>query len=140
MITSRRRLQRLASALRRYAYPVLLPDRHLLVEPLEERRLLALVTWTGDGEDFDWGNAANWDLQRVPAADDDVVVDVPGEPIIFGAPRLIAITEPEQPGSSEFRRRQSCASAAPICRILCHRFSTTASPSTAGRSKLSVRR
>jgi hypothetical protein len=39
----------------------------------------ATVTWDGDAGDFIWHNPANWSGDAVPRADDDAVIDVPGE-------------------------------------------------------------
>jgi YD repeat-containing protein len=47
-------------------------------EPLEDRRLLALVTWDGGGGDDRWENAANWTGDVVPGAMDDAQIDVAG--------------------------------------------------------------
>ena len=47
--------------------------RRLLLGPerLEDRRVLATITWT-NAAGGDWNLAANWDLNRLPAAIDDV--------------------------------------------------------------------
>jgi hypothetical protein len=42
-------------------------------EPLEERRMLSTVTWTGAGVDDLWSNAANWNA-GVPQNGDSVVI------------------------------------------------------------------
>jgi hypothetical protein len=52
--------------------------RLLGFEPLEDRRLLALVTWDGGGGDDRWENAANWTGDAVPGATDDAQIDVTG--------------------------------------------------------------
>lgn len=48
----------------------------LTVEQLEARELLATITWTGAAGPAaaSWHTAGNWDLNRVPAAGDDVVI------------------------------------------------------------------
>ena len=46
-------------------------------EPLEPRALLAAVAWTGQGGDNLWSNPANWSNTVVPAAGDDVAINVP---------------------------------------------------------------
>ena len=51
-----------------------LSQRRLLVERLEERRVLAMITWTGAGDGSSWADAANWDLARLPAAGDDASI------------------------------------------------------------------
>lgn len=33
------------------------------------------ITWTGGAGTYGWGNAGNWDLNRVPGETDDVVID-----------------------------------------------------------------
>src|SRR5947209_73300 len=43
------------------------------LEALEDRTLLSVITWTNPNGG-DWGTAANWDLRRLPAAGDDVVI------------------------------------------------------------------
>jgi hypothetical protein len=52
--------------------------RVLRAELLEDRRLLATITWDGnsdgDGNNAFWNDAANWDLNRLPLATDDVVI------------------------------------------------------------------
>ena len=54
-------------------------QRRLLgFEPLEDRRLLALVTWDGGGGDDRWENPANWSGDSLPGAGDDVSIDVAG--------------------------------------------------------------
>lgn len=45
-----------------------------LVAELEPRQMLATITWTGNAANDFWHTAANWDLGRVPAATDDVVI------------------------------------------------------------------
>src|SRR5688500_7344821 len=49
-----------------------------VIEALEDRRLLALVTWDGGGGDLRWDNALNWSGDVTPQSGDDAVVDVPG--------------------------------------------------------------
>lgn len=51
--------------------------RKLRAEVLEDRHMLAAVTWDGGGGDLDWGNAANWDdagVDRLPGPGDDVLI------------------------------------------------------------------
>jgi hypothetical protein len=47
------------------------------LEVLEARALPATIHWANPAGGS-WTVAANWDLQRLPAADDDVVIDAPG--------------------------------------------------------------
>ncbi|MBI3465605.1 MAG: hypothetical protein HY000_21510 [Planctomycetes bacterium] len=58
------------------------PVRTRTVEALEDRLVLAPISWAVDA-DGAWGNAANWDLGRVPQAGDDVVIDRPGGPFVI---------------------------------------------------------
>lgn len=53
----------------------------LVVELLEERTLLATIQWINPAGG-DWGVAANWDLNRVPQAADDVVINVGGNGLV----------------------------------------------------------
>ena len=53
--------------------------RRLLIETLEDRHLLSIVSWDGGGNDFDWHNPLNWSDDALPTADDDVVIDVPAD-------------------------------------------------------------
>ena len=48
--------------------------RRMLVEKLEDRRVLATVTWDGGAGTESWFDAANWDNDVVPQQEDDVVV------------------------------------------------------------------
>ncbi len=52
--------------------------RRMQLEPLEQRLMLATVSWNTDGDGF-WDVATNWQddmgVQRVPGSDDDVVID-----------------------------------------------------------------
>ncbi|MCA9012946.1 MAG: hypothetical protein KDB01_24510, partial [Planctomycetaceae bacterium] len=44
------------------------------IHELETRTLLAAVSWDGGGGDLNWSNAANWDTDSLPDADDDVTI------------------------------------------------------------------
>ncbi len=55
---------------------------HRLLEPLEGRQLLALVTWDGGGDGTSWEDPANWSGDALPTAADDVEIDVPASPTI----------------------------------------------------------
>lgn len=48
------------------------------IQRLEDRALLAAVSWNGNAGDFQWNTAANWSGNVVPGAADDVTIDVPG--------------------------------------------------------------
>ncbi|MBL8818927.1 MAG: hypothetical protein JNL58_23060, partial [Planctomyces sp.] len=43
---------------------------------LEDRVLLAAVSWDGGGGDLNWNTAANWSDDIVPDADDDVTINL----------------------------------------------------------------
>jgi RHS repeat-associated protein len=57
--------------------------RRLLMEPLEERRVLATIVWDGEAGDDNWHTAANWFDETnnqndvLPAAADDVEIRAP---------------------------------------------------------------
>ena len=42
-------------------------------------RQAGVVTWNGGGDGSSWHDAANWDPDGVPTADDDVTIDVDSE-------------------------------------------------------------
>ena len=48
--------------------------RRLRLESLERRTLLSVINWDGGGDGWRWTDAPNWDLDRVPAAEDDVYI------------------------------------------------------------------
>src|SRR3954452_7250098 len=53
------------------------------VESLESRCLLAIITWDGGAGTFNWNEAANWDVDPLPGANDDAVIpDLTGSPTI----------------------------------------------------------
>jgi hypothetical protein len=54
---------------RRYA------ARRLRLESLEDRRLLAVITWDGEAGTTDWHDEANWSTNTVPGPSDDVQLD-----------------------------------------------------------------
>ncbi len=53
--------------------------RRSLIEGLETRRLLAALTWDGGGDGTTWGDAQNWNVDRLPTKADDVVLDIVGD-------------------------------------------------------------
>ncbi|MGE4197612.1 MAG: hypothetical protein AB7G11_10875, partial [Phycisphaerales bacterium] len=53
------------------------------MEMLEQRQLLAAVSWDGGGGDNLWHTAANWSNDLVPTAADDVTVDIAATPTIL---------------------------------------------------------
>ncbi len=56
--------------------------RVLVLESLEDRRLLTIVNWTGAGGDNSWSDANNWSTNTTPSASDDVTIDAAGSPTI----------------------------------------------------------
>jgi hypothetical protein len=46
----------------------------LRIESLEDRRLLATVTWDGGGDGRLWSDPLNWDANSLPSTDDRVVI------------------------------------------------------------------
>jgi hypothetical protein len=48
------------------------------VEPLEDRTLLDAAHWINPAGG-DWNTPSNWSINRLPAAGDDVFIDVPGD-------------------------------------------------------------
>lgn len=52
------------------------------IEALEDRTLLAAIAWTGAAGDGLWHTPGNWSALQVPAAADDVTIDVPSSPTI----------------------------------------------------------
>ncbi len=61
---------------RRHEFRVALARQSLKpqFEALEQRRLLATVTWDGGAGTFNWSDANNWDTNQFPGAVDDVVI------------------------------------------------------------------
>ena len=50
--------------------------RRLMLESLEQRRVLAAINWDGGGDGSSWANAANWSGDARPGSGDDVTIDV----------------------------------------------------------------
>jgi RHS repeat-associated protein len=50
-----------------------LTSKHLAMEPLEKRELLAVSTWDGGGTSNLWGDRFNWSDDQVPLANADLV-------------------------------------------------------------------
>jgi len=48
--------------------------RRLLLEQLEDRRVLTAIVWATDSDGF-WDEPANWSPPQVPNSSDDVTVD-----------------------------------------------------------------
>ncbi|MFU7561279.1 hypothetical protein ACMFWY_21530, partial [Roseiconus sp. JC912] len=55
--------------------------RRLLAESLEDRNMLAAISWDGGGGDLRWSNSLNWSSDRLPTASDDVSIDAGNEAI-----------------------------------------------------------
>ncbi len=49
--------------------------RRLAIEPLENRRLLSAVSWTGMGDQHSWADKNNWSGGAVPGQSDDVTIN-----------------------------------------------------------------
>jgi hypothetical protein len=45
-----------------------------MLETLEDRRLLAVVIWNGEGGNSEWENPNNWEGKVAPQADDSVII------------------------------------------------------------------
>ncbi len=55
----------------------------LKLELLEDRRLLAPVSWDGEGGDLQWSNRFNWSNDQLPTAADDVTIAATGDVAII---------------------------------------------------------
>lgn len=53
-----------------------------ICEQLETRILLSTIHWDGGGDGLNWSDPLNWDTDVLPAAADDVILDVAENPII----------------------------------------------------------
>ncbi len=62
-------------------------------EPLEERAMLSVCVWDGDGGDNRWSNPANWRAGVAPSANDDLVFGLAG----------LTETENDLPAGTAFR-------------------------------------
>src|SRR5687767_8480223 len=51
-------------------------NRRLFFEALEERSLMALLTWTGAGADAKWSTGGNWLGGAAPQQDDNLIFPV----------------------------------------------------------------
>jgi hypothetical protein len=66
--------------------------RRLLLEQLEERRVLAAVAWDGGGGDLLWNNPLNWSTNELPGPDDDVRIDAPGNvTIVYDSAEAVTV-------------------------------------------------
>ena len=45
------------------------------LEHLEDRCLLAAISWDGDGDGVSWNDRFNWDTDTLPGAADDAIID-----------------------------------------------------------------
>ena len=54
----------------------------LLVDHLEARTLLSNVSWTGSGDGKSWTDPSNWSDDAVPAASDNVTINLSSNPTI----------------------------------------------------------
>jgi len=55
-----------------------LVSRRLAVESLEDRRVLAAVSWDGGGDGINWSDGLNWSTNALPGSGDDVTINVVG--------------------------------------------------------------
>ncbi len=51
-------------------------------EQLEDRRLLAIVSWDGGGDAMSWSDALNWSGDELPGSDDDVTINLASNPTV----------------------------------------------------------
>jgi hypothetical protein len=58
--------------------------RSLVLESLEDRSLLATVTWDGGAGTLNYADAANWNTNTIPTVNDDVII-----PDLVGSPTII---------------------------------------------------
>ncbi|MCY2953562.1 MAG: hypothetical protein NTU53_16525, partial [Planctomycetota bacterium] len=56
--------------------------RPCVAEVLEQRVLLATVSWDGSGDGASWNDPLNWSGDALPEAGDDVIVNVADNPTI----------------------------------------------------------
>ena len=61
------------------------------IEALENRLLLSALFWTGGGDGVNWTDVRNWSTGAVPAAADDVTINIGGNPGIQLASGVQAI-------------------------------------------------
>ncbi|NOX53833.1 MAG: hypothetical protein GXP27_05230, partial [Planctomycetes bacterium] len=63
-----------------------LPTLRPVLEVLEDRLMLSNIYWDGnsdgDGDNTSWNDPLNWNLDRVPGAADDVVIDAADNPTV----------------------------------------------------------
>ena len=52
--------------------------RLFVIELLEQRTLLAAVTWDGEAGTLNWSDANNWSNNALPTSVDDVSIDIVG--------------------------------------------------------------
>ncbi len=76
----RLRFPRPVSPAKRPRQPSGQSGRHanLLLEPLESRVAPAAISWTGDANTLNWGDANNWSTNSVPGSGDDVTISKSG--------------------------------------------------------------
>jgi hypothetical protein len=55
------------------------------IDFLERRPLLAAVSWTGLGDDTNWGDPNNWSTHTLPGAGDDVTISAAANPGVAAA-------------------------------------------------------
>jgi len=75
-----------------------LGQRHLRFEPLEQRRLPAVITWDGGGGNLYWGDPLNWDTDALPGPWDDVVIPAMDDEM---SPPILLQEPPDQQSGDE---------------------------------------
>ncbi|MCA9050797.1 MAG: hypothetical protein KDA89_18795, partial [Planctomycetaceae bacterium] len=58
------------------------------VDVLEDRCLLAAVSWDGGAGTLNWADALNWSADAIPAAGDDITINQPSSTILFSGPSI----------------------------------------------------
>src|SRR5690242_11945753 len=60
-------------------------SRRIFLEALENRSLLAAISWDGGANTLNWNDASNWSNDLLPGAADDVTISLAGDVTIHGA-------------------------------------------------------
>ena len=75
---TKRMNRRLSYRVRSNGRRKVLPPRSAWSERLEDRALLAAVSWDGGAGTLNWADAANWSANVLPTSVDDVTIDIAG--------------------------------------------------------------
>ena len=73
-------------------------------EVLEDRRLLATVTWTGNGDGASWNQGSNWDTGSEPGSSDDAIIPNVGRTSIINVVGTNTTQSINMPGDGETLR------------------------------------